>query len=114
MFKSVAKSNLELYLEENKLPRVENYNVLGYWNQNKSRFPVLSQMARDVLAIPLSTVASESAFSVGERVLDAYRSSLTPQTVESMICLRDWLYGQEGDICFLTLCFEFTSFITFV
>ena len=47
-------------------------------------------------------------------MLDAYRSSLTPQTVESMICLRDWLYGQEGDICFLALCFEFTSFITFV
>lgn len=92
MFKSVAKSDLE----ENKLPRVENYNVLGYWNRNKSRFPVLSQMARDVLAIPLSTVASEYAFSVGGRVLNAYRSSLTPQTVESMICLRDWLYGQEA------------------
>lgn len=29
-------------------------------------------------------------------MLDAYRSSLTPQTVESMICLRDWLYGQEA------------------
>lgn len=90
------QSDLELYLEENKLPRVENYNVLGYWNQNKSCFPVLYQMARDVLAILLSTVASESAFSVGGRVLDAYRSSLTPQIVKSMICLRDWLFGQEA------------------
>ena len=109
MFKSVAKYDLELYLEENKLPRIENYNVLGYWNQNGSRFPILSQMARDVLAIPLSTVASESAFSAGGRVLDAYRSSLAPETVESIICLRDWLYGHQGDFyfflfgCFLSL-----------
>jgi len=97
VFQSVAKSELELYLEENKLPRVENYDVLGYWKQNESRLPVLSQMARDILAIPLSTVASESTFSVGGRVLDAYRSSLRPETVEAIICLRDWLYGLQGD-----------------
>ena len=57
-------------------------------------------MARDVLAIPLSIVASESAFSVGGRVLDAYRSSLKLETVEAIICLRNWLYGQEGDVSF--------------
>ncbi|GJW46306.1 zinc finger BED domain-containing protein RICESLEEPER 2-like protein [Tanacetum coccineum] len=46
------------------------------------RFPVLSLLARDVLAIPISTVASESVFSTGGRVLDAFRSSLTPPVVE--------------------------------
>jgi len=99
----MAKFELEVYLEDNKLPRVENYDVLGYSKKNWSRFPVLSQMARDVLVIPSSTVATESAFSVGGRVLDAYRSSLKPETVESMICLRDWLYGQEGDVSFYFL-----------
>ena len=113
MFKSVAKSDLELYLEENKLRRIEKYNVLAYWNQNGSRFPIISQMARDVLAIPLSTVASESTFSVGGRVLDSYRSSLAPKTVESIICLRDWLCGHEGDFYFL-LFWLFFKFIYFV
>jgi len=107
VFQCVAKSELEFYLEENKLPRVENYDDIGYWKQNESRFPVLFQMARDILAIPLSTVASESAFSVGGRVLDAYRSSLRPETVESIICLRDWLYGLEGDIFFQLISFVF-------
>ncbi|KAL4381580.1 hypothetical protein AHAS_Ahas04G0147700 [Arachis hypogaea] len=48
-------------------------------------------MAREVLAIPVSTVASESAFSTGGRVLDLYRSSLTPRMVEALVCTGDWL-----------------------
>ncbi|GJR63084.1 zinc finger BED domain-containing protein RICESLEEPER 2-like protein [Tanacetum coccineum] len=37
-----------------------------------------------------STVASEYVFSIGGRVLDAFRSSLTPLVVKSLICTQDW------------------------
>jgi hypothetical protein len=47
-------------------------------------------MARDVLSIPISTVASESTFSVGRRVIDQYRILLKPDIVEALVCTRDW------------------------
>ncbi|KAL4591695.1 hypothetical protein LXL04_004665 [Taraxacum kok-saghyz] len=48
-------------------------------------------MAKDLLAIPISTVASESVVSTSGRVLDSYRSSLGDKTVECLICTQDWL-----------------------
>jgi len=48
-------------------------------------------MARDVLAIPVSIVASESAFSTGGLILDSFCTSLTPKMAEVLIYAQDWL-----------------------
>ncbi|CAN0875622.1 Zinc finger BED domain-containing protein RICESLEEPER 2 [Linum grandiflorum] len=85
-------SELDKYLrEELDDMKDPNFNVLNWWELNCHRFPILSQMAKDVLVVPISTVSSESAFSTGERVLDEFRSSLTPRIVEALICTQDWL-----------------------
>ncbi|KAF2294801.1 hypothetical protein GH714_019153 [Hevea brasiliensis] len=49
------------------------------------RYLVLSKVAKDVLAIQCSTVASESAFSTGGRTLDQFRSSLLQTTAEAHV-----------------------------
>lgn len=42
-----------------------------------------------------STVASESAFSTGGRVVDPYRSRLDPEIVEALVCTRDWILAAK-------------------
>ncbi|KAH7856311.1 hypothetical protein Vadar_019948 [Vaccinium darrowii] len=64
-----VKSELDLYLEESCFPLNHEINVLEYWNKSSMRYPELAKMVHDILAIPVSTVASESTFSTGRRVL---------------------------------------------
>lgn len=41
--------------------------------------------------MPISIVASESAFSTGGRIIDDFRALLTPKMAQSLICWQDWL-----------------------
>ena len=52
------------------MDRSANLDILSFWKANQFQFPELASMARDVLSAPISTVASESTFSVGGRVID--------------------------------------------
>ena len=64
-------------------------NVLLWWRVNGSRYPILEKIARDVLAVLVFTMASESAFSTGRHIIDEYRSSLTSAMVEALICTEN-------------------------
>ena len=90
-----GKSELDKYLAEDIEDDDHSFNILSWWKYNSPRFPILSRMARDILAIPISTVASESAFSTSGRVLDDFRSSLTPFTLQCLICAQDWLRSSK-------------------
>ncbi|KAL6188759.1 hypothetical protein ACLB2K_040150 [Fragaria x ananassa] len=73
--KDTDKSDLERYLDETVLPRV----------------------GRDILAIPVSTVVSESAFSTGGRIVSPHRNRLHSNTLEALMCGRDWLWSELRD-----------------
>ncbi|TYG45935.1 hypothetical protein ES288_D11G215300v1 [Gossypium darwinii] len=85
------KSQLDIYLEEPKLELNSQIDVLDYWSKSSIRYNELSLLARDLLAIPISTVASKLAFSMGKKVITPLRSSLKPKTVQAVVCLDDWM-----------------------
>ncbi|GKA68433.1 zinc finger BED domain-containing protein RICESLEEPER 2 [Tanacetum coccineum] len=72
-----------------------SFNVLGFWKEKETMFPVLSRMAMDIISVQASSVASESAFSTSGRVLSIRRTRLTPASLEMCMCLKDHLDAKE-------------------
>ena len=92
---SIDKSELDAYLEEALVRGDENFEILSWWKTNSNKYHVLSLMARDFLAIPLSTISSESTFSLSGSILGDNRSSMIPQTLEALVCCKDRLYKYQ-------------------
>ncbi|KAF7148618.1 hypothetical protein RHSIM_Rhsim03G0138800 [Rhododendron simsii] len=93
-----SRIELEKYLDLESVNTNDrrDLDVLAWWKKNEDKYPVLSIMARDLLTPPVSTVASESAFSAGKRVLDERRSRLAPDILDCLICLKDWEDARLG------------------
>uniref|UniRef100_A0ACD5UTW0 Uncharacterized protein n=1 Tax=Avena sativa TaxID=4498 RepID=A0ACD5UTW0_AVESA len=88
------KSDLKRYLDD----EIENipddkFDILSWWKMNELKYPLVAKIARDILTIPVTSVSSESAFSTGGRVVDDYRSSLLPSTVQCLVCTSSWIRG---------------------
>ncbi|XP_042467417.1 zinc finger BED domain-containing protein RICESLEEPER 2-like [Zingiber officinale] len=81
-------------LKKNEIPKI--FSCLEWWRMNRMQYPILSKIAADILAIPVSSMASKATFSAGTRVIDSYRSSLSPDTVQTLLCGGDWLRHIHG------------------
>ena len=53
-------------------------------------------MACDIISSLVTTIASESAFSAGGRVIDQYRASLGADTTQVLLCGEDWFCAFYG------------------
>jgi len=64
---------------------------------NHSQFPNLSNMARDYLAIPATSVPSEESFSLGKNLITDKRNHLAGKMVRICMCLKLWWSGKLVD-----------------
>ena len=72
------------------------FDILAWWKMHQTKFPVFAK-DRDLLAMQVSSVASESAFSTSGRILEPYRSCLTHYMIEVLMCSEQWM---KADIKF--------------
>ncbi|KAL0238442.1 hypothetical protein GEMRC1_012915 [Eukaryota sp. GEM-RC1] len=65
-------------------------NPLNFWKHRTDKYPVLSSIARQFLAVQVSSVASERCFSVSGRTLSKTRNRLSDEVLEVLLCLKSW------------------------
>jgi hypothetical protein len=56
-----------------------------------THYPTLRKIAYGIFSIPVSTVASECAFSTCGRILSEHCSRLTPKNLEVLMSSQDWI-----------------------
>ncbi|KAI5351243.1 hypothetical protein L3X38_004134 [Prunus dulcis] len=87
----ILEHEVDRYLTDPIEKLVPNFDILKWWKLNRVKYSSLSLIAKDVLAIPVLTVALESCFSMSGRVINSFCASLTPKIVEALICSQNWL-----------------------
>ncbi|XP_075092664.1 uncharacterized protein LOC107759834 isoform X3 [Nicotiana tabacum] len=71
-----------------------SFDLLEWWKAREKHFPVLARMARDILSIQASTVASESAFSQARLQIGDHRASMR-DSLEKSVLFRDWIRSER-------------------
>jgi hypothetical protein len=85
------QGEMDHYLSDDLVPYTEKFNVLDWWKVAGTRYPTPRKVARDIFAILVTIVASESAFSTSGRIVNEHRSCLTSHMLEVLMCYQDWL-----------------------
>lgn len=97
-----SNDELSMYLNEPKNAELTSagpneIDLLAWWKKRATQYPVLSIMAREVLAVPASTVSVEQAFSSGGYMLDERRSTMHPKNLEAQVLLKDYTLAEARE-----------------
>jgi hypothetical protein len=83
------EDELEIYFNSN--PPSLDIMPLEWWKIHSSEYPILSQMAKDYLAIMPTSVPCEQSFSIAGKQITQTRNRLDPDTTQACLCLKSWL-----------------------
>lgn len=79
---------IEEYFDAAKQSSLET-ELLKWWAMNEMKFPTIAKLARMVLAIPGTSAAPESAFSISACVITAKRSRISPFRASQVLFIHD-------------------------
>jgi hypothetical protein len=84
------RDDLQQYLStgRRKTPAGEVYfNPIEWWIEKKADWPILAQLALDLLAIPAMAAEDERVFSSTGKLITADRNQLDKDSMEAVECL---------------------------
>jgi hypothetical protein len=88
---SCSVFELSSYLDSDSLNQYDElFSVLNWWQDHKRTYHILSILVKDIMAIHVSTISSESAFSLSGRLFDDRCRSLTPTHIKRLSLIKDW------------------------
>lgn len=76
---------------KSKVPKDKNLDVLKWWKEHRLEFPKLAILCAYYLSIPASSASSEREFSKAGQTINERRTSLKPETVDSILVLHSAL-----------------------
>ena len=90
-----TKDELQEFLEQD-IVELDQITALEWWCQpaQRTRFPLFSRMAIDILSIPAMLSESERVFLSAKRTIADSRWKLKATTIEALECSKSWL--QDG------------------
>ncbi|KAL0403443.1 UNVERIFIED_CONTAM: putative AC transposase [Sesamum radiatum] len=89
--RGMDQSELDIYLHEEFVNDSPTFDIIDWWKSHSPKFSILSRLTRDLLAMHISTMATESAFSIGGCIIDNFLASLPPKMTQALICCQDWI-----------------------
>ena len=84
-----SKVRMEIEKYETFSTPGKDVDILLWWKVHEAVLPLLSKLARRVLAIPSSSAKSERVFSVGGNLVTAKRGRLAASKVEDLIVIKE-------------------------
>ena len=70
-----------------KVPQVDFKAKCRFWLENRSKFPILAEVAREVLSISSSSSPVERLFSIADKVLAPERCRLTDARFQELMLI---------------------------
>ncbi|CAF1448733.1 unnamed protein product, partial [Didymodactylos carnosus] len=82
-----SKTELDLYLcDETKIEK--ETNILNYWKLNETQYPILAQLAKQILCIPATSTAIERLFPYSGNTITNRRTRLETGRVNHLLFIQ--------------------------
>ena len=84
-----VERELQIWRDATPVSKDLSLDILEFWKGQESRLPLLASLAKDTLAIQVTSASSERVFSEGGNVVSKKRTLLNPENAEMLVFIHD-------------------------